>query len=182
MIKELLQISNLLSLLRILLAVPFWLLMDESVYDQNRMILIGLCLFAGVTDILDGYFARKFNQITELGKILDPLADKICVSAIFLKLYLLGEIPLALTAIVLGRDFLILIAALAVSKRIKKVLPSNMLGKITVLIICFYILIVLYGIPKDHLLNSSFLYASIGMIFVSLIGYGIRAKEFVERD
>ncbi|GMU84815.1 MAG: CDP-diacylglycerol--glycerol-3-phosphate 3-phosphatidyltransferase [Ignavibacteriales bacterium] len=182
MIKELFQISNLLSLLRIFLAVPFWLLMEESVYDQNRMILIGLCLFAGVTDILDGYFARKLNQITELGKILDPLADKICVAAIFLKLYLLGEIPLALAAIVLGRDLLILIAALAVSKRIKKVLPSNMLGKITVLIICFYILIVLYGVPKDHLLNVSFLYGSIGMIFVSLAGYGIRAKEFMEKD
>lgn len=164
------------------MAVPFWLLMQESVYDQNRMLLIGLCLFAGVTDVMDGYLARKLNQITELGKILDPLADKICVATIFLKLYLLGEIPLALAAVVIGRDLLILIAALAVSKRIKKVLPSNMLGKITVLVICFHILIVLYGVPKEHWLNFSFLYGSIGMIFVSLIGYGIRAKEFVEKD
>ncbi|QOJ29272.1 MAG: CDP-alcohol phosphatidyltransferase family protein [Ignavibacteriales bacterium] len=182
MIRELFQISNLLSLLRIFLVIPFWLMMEASVYDQNRIILIGLCLFAGVTDILDGYLARKLNQITELGKILDPLADKICVAAIFLKLYLLGEIPLFLTAVVVGRDVLIVIAALLVSKRIKKVLPSNMLGKITVLVICFYILIVLYGVPKDHMLNMSFLYASVSMIFISLIGYGIRAKEFVEKD
>ncbi|MBV6513343.1 MAG: CDP-diacylglycerol--glycerol-3-phosphate 3-phosphatidyltransferase [Ignavibacteriaceae bacterium] len=182
MVRELFQISNLLSLLRIFLVIPFWLMMEASVYDQNRIILIGLCLFAGVTDILDGYLARKLNQITELGKILDPLADKICVAAIFLKLYLLGEIPLFLTAVVVGRDVLIVIAALLVSKRIKKVLPSNMLGKITVLVICFYILIVLYGVPKDHMLNMSFLYASVSMIFISLIGYGIRAKEFVEKD
>lgn len=182
MIRELFQISNLLSLLRIFLVIPFWLMMEASVYDQNRIFLIGLCLFAGVTDILDGYLARKLNQITELGKILDPLADKICVAAIFLKLYLLGEIPLFLTAVVVGRDVLIVIAALLVSKRIKKVLPSNMLGKITVLVICFYILIVLYGVPKDHMLNMSFLYASVSMIFISLIGYGIRAKEFVEKD
>lgn len=182
MIRELFQISNLLSLLRIFLVIPFWLMMEASVYDQNRIFLIGICLFAGVTDILDGYLARKLNQITELGKILDPLADKICVAAIFLKLYLLGEIPLFLTAVVVGRDVLIVIAALLVSKRIKKVLPSNMLGKITVLVICFYILIVLYGVPKDHMLNMSFLYASVSMIFISLIGYGIRAKEFVEKD
>ncbi|MCK6613023.1 MAG: CDP-alcohol phosphatidyltransferase family protein [Ignavibacteriaceae bacterium] len=182
MVRELFQISNLLSLLRIFLVIPFWLMMEASVYDQNRIFLIGLCLFAGVTDILDGYLARKLNQITELGKILDPLADKICVAAIFLKLYLLGEIPLFLTAVVVGRDVLIVIAALLVSKRIKKVLPSNMLGKITVLVICFYILIVLYGVPKDHMLNMSFLYASVSMIFISLIGYGIRAKEFVEKD
>ena len=46
-----------------------------------------------ITDMLDGYLARKFNEVTELGKIIDPLADKIAIGVIILKLYLIGIIP-----------------------------------------------------------------------------------------
>lgn len=178
MIKELFQISNLLSLLRIFLAVPFWLLMEESVYPDNRMILIGLCFFAALTDVLDGHLARKLNQITELGKIIDPLADKICVAAIVIKLYMLGEIPFIFVAIIVGRDVLILIVALFLSKKINKVLPSNILGKLAVVVICLYIIVVLYGVPQVHPVYLTMYYASMVLVFVSAFGYAIRAKEF----
>lgn len=178
MVKELFQISNLLSLLRIFLAIPFWLLMDASVYNDNRMLLIGLCFFAALTDVLDGHLARKLNQITELGKIIDPLADKICVAVIIIKLYLLGEIDFIFVALIVGRDVLIVIAALFLSKKINKVLPSNILGKMAVVVICLYIIVVLYGFPATHTVNIIFYYSSLILVFASASGYAIRAKEF----
>ncbi|MFN3694503.1 MAG: CDP-alcohol phosphatidyltransferase family protein, partial [Ignavibacterium sp.] len=69
--KEFLTVSNLLSLLRLLLAIPIWILFDyyNSVYSVKYW-LFALCIFAAVTDILDGFLARKLNQVTEAGKII----------------------------------------------------------------------------------------------------------------
>ncbi|MCK7524307.1 MAG: CDP-alcohol phosphatidyltransferase family protein [Ignavibacteriales bacterium] len=50
------------------------------------------CVFAATTDMLDGYLARKLNQVTEVGKIIDPLADKAAMAVIVVKLFLIGEI------------------------------------------------------------------------------------------
>ncbi len=57
-----------------------------------RYITFALCVFAAATDMLDGYLARKLNQVTEVGKIIDPLADKAAMAVIVVKLFLIGEI------------------------------------------------------------------------------------------
>ncbi|MDY0081224.1 MAG: CDP-alcohol phosphatidyltransferase family protein, partial [Ignavibacteriaceae bacterium] len=85
-------ISNLLSLIRLFLAIPFWFLLDGIKEGDSPLFLMLIVLLAIISDFLDGYFARKFNQISEMGKILDPLADKICVASITFKLYLIGFI------------------------------------------------------------------------------------------
>ena len=84
--------SNLLSLFRLLLAIPFWFLLDNFKSDTVRYFTFFLCVFGAITDILDGFLARKFNQVTEMGKIIDPLADKVVIGIIIIKLYLIGEI------------------------------------------------------------------------------------------
>ncbi|MBF0109044.1 MAG: CDP-alcohol phosphatidyltransferase family protein [Magnetococcales bacterium] len=80
----------------------------------NNQIHWGLFLFvmAGVTDALDGYIAKKYGKITELGKILDPLADKILLTSSFVTLNVTGLIPLWLTLIVVTRDLLIIAGAM----------------------------------------------------------------------
>ncbi len=83
--KEINTTSNYLSLLRLLLAIPFWIMLDNFI--ELRYILFTLAVFGALTDILDGYFARKFNQVTEFGKIIDPLADKVCIGIIITKLF-----------------------------------------------------------------------------------------------
>lgn len=90
-----------------------------------------------ISDLLDGYFARKRNEISELGKIIDPLADKITVISITLILLVQGLIPAWFFIIIILRDILILTGGIYIKNKHKIVLPSNWAGKISVFIIGF---------------------------------------------
>jgi len=179
--KEIYTKSNLLSFLRLLLVIPFWFLLDNFNIPKARYFAFALCIFAALTDILDGYLARKFNEVTELGKIVDPLADKFVVAVIIVKLYLIGIIPGYYFFMVVGRDVLIFIGGIFITKRIKRVLPSNMLGKITVINISIVILLFILRVDTTTIIFKMIYGLSIVLIFISLIGYTIRAKEFIKQ-
>ncbi|HEX7012155.1 MAG TPA: CDP-alcohol phosphatidyltransferase family protein [Steroidobacteraceae bacterium] len=102
------HIPNALCVLRMLLVVPVsWLLIEE-----NYRLTLGVFAFAAATDGLDGFLAKRFGWTSELGKILDPLADKLLLVSVFLVLAIMGHVPwwLALTAI--ARDLTITIGAI----------------------------------------------------------------------
>jgi len=174
--------SNYLSLFRIFLAIPIFYFIGKIQQGENvRYIVFGLWFLAYLTDIGDGYLARKFNEVTEMGKIIDPLADKILVSLIIIKFYLDGLIPDYYFFIIILRDVIIFIGGVYVSKRIGKVLPSNKLGKMTVFSIMLFFIAVLFNfevvIPW---LYSFFFYASIFLAFASLVGYAIRGYDAIK--
>lgn len=180
--KDFLTVSNLLSLLRLLLAIPLWMLFDY--YDSDSSIkywIFALCLFAAVTDILDGYLARKLNQVTETGKIIDPLADKIAMAVVVIRLAFYGELPFYYLLMIILRDLLIFFGGIYVTNKIGKVLPSNILGKLTVLVIGIVVLLTLIQVEKSNIIFSGFYYFSILMIIVSFIAYVVRANEYLQR-
>src|ERR1035437_10972160 len=109
-LKEINTVSNYLSLLRLLLAIPFWILLDN--FNSLRYVLFALAIFGALTDIFDGYFARRLNQVTEFGKIIDPLADKICIGIIITKLYLIHQIPGYYFFMIIGRNILIFLGGI----------------------------------------------------------------------
>lgn len=90
-----------------LLGVPFLLYGLQSPTVQTRWICLGIFLVAAGTDWLDGYLARKLNQITDLGKFLDPLVDKLLVLAPLLVLIQLGEVPAWGVFLILARELTI---------------------------------------------------------------------------
>lgn len=181
-IKELFSTSsNLMSLFRLLLAIPFWFLMNYLGVYEYRLILFGMCIIAMISDILDGYLARKFDNVTEMGKIIDPLADKVLIAIIILKLYLANEIPGYYFWMIILRDVIIFTGGIIISKKIGRVLPSNMLGKITVTSIGIFILILLLQVDKGNLFFLGIYYLSIVLIISSLIGYAIRSTEFLKQ-
>lgn len=171
-------ISNHLSFSRVLLTIPiYYFLQNMEQGEIHRFMASFLMILAAVTDYLDGYFARKYNDVTELGKIIDPLADKLAVGVIAIILYLKNMLPEYILIIVIARDVMIFIGGIIVSNKIGKVLPSNMLGKITVLILGLYLLALVFGLRQYQTLFNLYNILIIFMSFISLIGYIIRAIE-----
>ena len=178
---ELLKTSNLISILRILLVFPTaYYLSKINENDSYRIIVILFFVGAYISDLLDGFIARKFNQITEFGKIIDPLADKVFVTMIVLELFWMDEIPTYYFWIIILRDVIIFLGGIYVSNVIGKVLPSNLLGKITVASIASFLLVVVGGGHEISWLYNMFLYISIFLSFASVLGYGVRAYENIK--
>ncbi|XP_063426184.1 probable cardiolipin synthase (CMP-forming) [Mytilus trossulus] len=106
--EQIINIPNVLTMSRIV-ATPFlgYLVVQEAYTPA-------FCIFvvAGMTDVLDGYIARNFNQMTVLGSALDPLADKLLVSVLTVTLTMSSLMPVPLAAVILGRDILLILASL----------------------------------------------------------------------
>ncbi len=173
--------SNLLSLIRLLSAIPLWILLDNFNGYNVRIITAVLCIAAAATDSLDGYLARKYKEVTELGKIIDPLADKVVVGAVIIKLFIIGEIAPYYLILILSRDLVIFIGGVFVSNKLGKVLPSNVLGKITVSNIGIIILLIILQVDKANIFFMFLYYMSIVLMALSLIAYIIRALEFLKQ-
>lgn len=124
------NIPNLLTILRIIL-VPIYLLVFFSNLE-NRFLLAGLIfILAGISDILDGKIARKYNLITNLGIVLDPIADKMMMFAVLIS-YTMEKIIPSWILIAIGIKEIVMILGGGVLYRYKgkQVIPSNRYGKI----------------------------------------------------
>ena len=174
--------SNYLSLFRLFLAVPIYYFLGLIPYGEKfRYIVFALWFLAFLTDIGDGYLARKYNEVTEMGKIIDPLADKVVVAVIIIKLYMEGMIPDVYFFIIILRDVIIFLGGIYVSRRVGKVLPSNKLGKMAVFSIMLFLIAVLFNFKVTVTwLYNFFYYLSIGMSFLSVIGYAIRGYDAIK--
>jgi len=129
---ELAYPSNLVSLGRLLLA-PVWMyaIYAEATAPGVPWITLGLAVFMAATDWVDGALARGQGRITELGLVLDPLADKFCILGGGIAVVLWWGFPLWFFLVVLGRDVLILGGSLLFWGRKGKVQPSRLAGKLT---------------------------------------------------
>ena len=124
------NIANVLTTLRIVL-VPFFawaLLQDDGNSVMWRWIAFAIFAVAMITDKIDGDLARKYNLITDFGKIADPIADKAITGMAFIGLSLVGEIWWWVTAIVLIREWSVTLLRLSVLKQV--VIPAAQSGKI----------------------------------------------------
>ncbi len=106
--EDLIKLPNLLSLYRLILGLIFPLLWKIKLQTKILLILVGTAI---LSDTLDGNIARIFKQKTEIGKILDPLADKVFINMLFILLYLNKYISLSFLSIILIRDIAILSGA-----------------------------------------------------------------------
>jgi CDP-diacylglycerol--glycerol-3-phosphate 3-phosphatidyltransferase len=169
--REFLTISNLLSISRAVLAVPFVLVLTLPP-EPRRGWAIAILALAALTDRLDGDLARARNEITDWGKILDPLADKIGVACAAATLTYIGNLPVWFLVALVARDILILGGGLVIRFRKGVVLPSNQAGKWTVGIISLAILAALVGI--EGIVLSLLLWASTAGLAVSFASYAAR--------
>ena len=103
------HLPNLITALRIALVVPLCLLILAQRWPQA----LAVAALAGVSDALDGLLAKRFGWQSWVGGMLDPIADKLLLTAAFVTLAIVGAIPMWLTALIVGRDLVIVAGAIA---------------------------------------------------------------------
>jgi CDP-diacylglycerol--glycerol-3-phosphate 3-phosphatidyltransferase len=103
-----------------------------------------LVVWAILSDFLDGMLARWTNHVSELGKVLDPIADKVCAALLFIFAVWIGRIPGWFLAVLIGRDILILLGSWIILSQHRKVAMSVLSGKITVNVLAVYWIVVMY--------------------------------------
>jgi Phosphatidylglycerophosphate synthase len=138
---EVLNIPNFLSFLRIALVPVFlWFLLEEMFVSAITVLAV-----AGLTDFLDGYLARKLNQTTKLGKLLDPVADRLYIFATLLALSATGYVPWWLAGLVILRDLLMLISLPVLASVGHRTLPVHYLGKASTFALLYAFPLLLMG-------------------------------------
>ena len=169
------QIPNLLSVIR-LLCIPFFVWLFST---GNRPAAAGVFFFASATDVLDGYLARRNKWITNVGKILDPTADKLMQFTVLLCLTLdfwnreSFLIPLTVLVLFVIKELCMLVGAIIVLRTKHSVVGSVWYGKFaTAVIFVLTITMILY--PDNAVLNTVLCVLLIAIILFALIMYYIK--------
>ncbi len=139
------NLANKITLLRIIL-IPLFLFFIYSNIEYNMIISTVIFVIASITDYLDGYVARSRNEVTNFGKFLDPLADKLMVTAAFISLVELGRIEGWIIFIIIAREFAITgFRAVAASDGL--VIAASIWGKIKTVTQIIAIILALLNVP-----------------------------------
>lgn len=161
--KYLFTIPNILSYLRILLIAPFTVMFLREKYEFAAVLI---CV-SGLTDCVDGFLARKLNQITQLGKMLDPVADKLTLIAVAICLSIMKPIIIPVIAILTIKDLLMLTGASILLKNHIMPMASAWYGKVGT--ICFYISIAIIVVFEMYLDYENFTIVSFIMLSVTAV-------------
>lgn len=175
------NLPNAITIIRILL-VPLFL---YKIIQGEMAFAMAVYLAAAVSDGLDGFIARVWNQKTKLGSFLDPMADKLLVTTSFLTLSLIDIIPIWITLAVISRDIIIVVGSLLVYlMKGELTIHPQPIGKVTTFFQFSYILLVLMGsafdIPVLYRFYVPMLLITGGLTIISLGVYiidGLKALE-----
>ena len=170
--KDFLYISNMISMFRLLIVpVLFWLIYQKS---YSLAILVGT--IAVISDLLDGFFARVLNQHSELGYILDPMADKCAIGAgIFALVLSTSDFPIEAFVVVVLRDVAIVVGNVYLAYKAKMITRSNFWGKCTSFLLSITVILYLFRSMKDSLLLDKIAFYSLCIaiifVFISFFSY-----------
>jgi cardiolipin synthase len=139
--SKVLTVPNLLSFFRLLL-VPVFLVLIINGHDFLALLVL---VFSSLTDFLDGVIARRFKQVSRLGQLLDPAADRLFIFATLIGLMVRGIVPWWFAAIIIARDVMLLIIGIALANVGYGPLPVHHLGKAGTLCLFYALPIIMIG-------------------------------------
>jgi len=176
------NLPNKLTMFRIIL-IPFFLvfLLTTFAGEASKWIALGIFAVASLTDMLDGKIARKYNLITDFGKFMDPIADKLLVSSAFIAFVQLGRLPAWIVVIFIAREFIISGFRLVASDN-GVVLAASMWGKFKTafqMIMCC-LLIVDFDIAWVNIVELVLIYASLALSIISLVDYLVKNRKVIK--
>ena len=176
------NLPNKLTMLRILLIHFFVVFMlispGEAAY---RWIALGIFITASLTDLLDGKIARKYGLVTNFGKLMDPLADKMLVSAALICLTALGQLAAWIVIVIISREFIISgLRQIAADNGV--VIAASYWGKYKTTFQMIMICLLIAGLDSLRLLTEIVTWAAVILTIVSLIDYMIKNRQVFMED
>ncbi|MFI3174491.1 MAG: CDP-diacylglycerol--glycerol-3-phosphate 3-phosphatidyltransferase [Bacillota bacterium] len=172
------QIPNQLTMFRVVLIPVFLWVLFSTQLPNHRYLAIAIFIIASVTDFFDGYLARKWHVVSNFGKFMDPLADKLLVMAAMVALVEMGDLPSWVVILILARELAITgFRTLAVEANI--VLAASFWGKLKTVTQMAMIVMVLLQLENSMmiLVTDILIYASAILTVVSGADYFIKNKE-----
>lgn len=141
---------NKLTLLRVMLVPVFLVFLMISEIPYGHLVALVVFILASLTDLLDGYLARKNNQVTTFGKFLDPLADKVLVLAAMVCFIELGLASSVAVIIIIAREFMVTSLRLVAVSSDGKVIAASMIGKVKTVIQMIAVIAILTMLSASH--------------------------------
>ncbi len=182
------NLPNKLTVFRVILIVPFVLVMLGSyarwgwfmagfggIADYADYIALGIFIIASLTDLLDGRIARKYNLVTNFGKFMDPLADKLLVCAAMICLVEMDRIPAWIVIIIISREFIISgFRLVAADNRV--VIAANYWGKFKTTFQMVMVCLMIANIEALALLTQIVMWIAVALTIISLVDYLAKNK------
>ncbi|NLN55729.1 MAG: CDP-alcohol phosphatidyltransferase family protein [Clostridiales bacterium] len=159
------QIPNILSVIRFLM-IPCFVFMFFSNVPHNRILALGIFLLAGITDVVDGYLARKNNWITDFGKMMDPIADKLMQATAFVCIAIQNTIVYILTALIFVKELLMLAGGIVLAKKgAKDLVVSRWYGKLATFILAISLGLLILFYDNETLVAIMSIVSAAAMLF-----------------
>jgi cardiolipin synthase (CMP-forming) len=170
MLQRIWTISTFISFSRIFLLAPLAYVLFSDIPNSREWGAVILIL-GGVTDFLDGYLARRLHQVTDFGKIIDPIADKCAAGGVSIMLVLLGSLPLWFLVVIVARDLLILAGGIYIKSKKNIITQSNWPGKVAVTSIAIALLLSDLQIPSLEGFRQVAIWTSVFLMALSFALY-----------
>lgn len=180
------NLPNKLTIFRVILIVPFVFLLlggHAGWFGENTMAVdiaaLVIFIIASLTDLVDGKIARKYNLVTNFGKFMDPLADKLLVCAALIALVEMGRIPSWIVIIIISREFIISGFRLIASDN-NVVIAASYWGKFKTTFQMVMVCLMIANIPQIQLLTDIVMWIALALTVISLIDYLVKNKAVMK--
>lgn len=180
------NLPNKLTVIRMVMIVPFVLLLlggQAGWFGESTVVtdFIALAIFiiASLTDLIDGKIARKYNLVTNFGKFMDPLADKLLVCAALIALIEMGRIPSWVVIIIISREFIISGFRLIASDN-DVVIAASYWGKFKTTFQMVMVCLMIANIPQIKLLTDIIMWIALALTVISLVDYLVKNKDVMK--
>lgn len=172
------NLPNKLTVLRVCL-IPFFviaLLYDHGNSQVMRYIANGIFIAASLTDMLDGKIARKYNLVTDFGKFMDPLADKLLVCSALICLIELGQLPAWIVLIIISREFIISGFRLVAADN-GIVIAASYWGKFKTTFQMIAVILLIFNFQALEMVTNIVLWIAVALTVISLVDYIVKNRK-----
>lgn len=175
-------LPNKLTMFRVIL-IPFFVLFLMAQYFEGygNWIAAGIFVVASLTDLLDGKIARKYDLVTNFGKFMDPLADKLLVSSALICLTALGRLAAWIVVIIISREFIISGFRLVASDN-GIVIAASWWGKFKTAFQMIMVIVLILDLDGLELLETALTYIALVLTVISLVDYIVKNKDVLKEQ